>query len=136
MSEKLSQRSRVGVAEIWVSHLLRAGVMISLIVILAGTVITFQHHRDYLTNSRDIRELTGSGWIFPHDLRAVARSALGGSGRGLIEAGLLVLICTPVLRVALTLIIFLLEKDRAYVILSAIVLTLLAISFLLGKAGG
>lgn len=136
MNQQTQKPSRVGAAEIWVSHLLRAGVIISLIVILIGTLITFWHHRDYMTGSTSIKQLTGEGWTFPHDLRAVARSTLAGSGRGLVVTGLLILICTPVLRVALTLVIFLLERDRAYVILSAIVLTLLAISFMLGRAGG
>ena len=88
------------------------------------------------TTTTSIRELTGAGWEFPHDLRAVAASAFAGSGRGLVVTGLLVLICTPVLRVALTLVVFLVEKDRAYVVLSAIVLALLTLSFFLGKAGG
>ena len=136
MSQQATQRTRVGTAEIWVSHLLRAGVIISLLVILAGSIMMFCHHWHYLSSSHDMKELTGAAWTFPHDLRAVASSTLDGSGRGLVVAGLLVLICTPVLRVALTLVIFLLEKDRAYVILSAIVLALLTTSFLLGKAGG
>ena len=136
MMPQVEERSRVGAVETWVSHLLRAGVVISLVIILVGTLLTFWHHRDYLTSSTSIRELTGAGWEFPHELRTVAASALAGQGRGLVVAGLLVLICTPVLRVALTLVMFLLEKDRAYVVLSAIVLILLTISFLLGKAGG
>lgn len=136
MTEQSEHRSRVGAAEIWVSHLLRAGVIVSLMVILAGVLVTFWHHQDFMTDSGSLKELTGEGWIFPHNLRTVAQSAFAGSGRGLVVAGLLILICTPVLRVALTLVVFLLEKDRAYVILSAIVLTLLVISFMLGKAGG
>ena len=136
MTPQVQDCSRVGAVEIWVSHLLRAGVVISLVIILAGTLLTFWHHRDYMTSSTSIRELTGKGWEFPHDLRTVAASAMAGQGRGLVVAGLLVLICTPVLRVALTLVMFLVEKDRHYVVLSAIVLALLTISFLLGKAGG
>lgn len=136
MMPQVQERSRVGDVEIWVSHLLRAGVVLSLVVILAGTLLTFWHHRDYMTNSTSIRELTGAGWEFPHDLRAVAASALAGEGRGLVVGGLLILILTPVMRVALTLVMFFVEKDRPYVLLSAIVLALLTISFLLGKAGG
>lgn len=136
MSQDPLKPSNIGAVEIWVSHLLRAGVVISLVLIAAGTLVTFWHHREYMTSSTSIRELTGAGWEFPHDLRAVAASAFAGSGRGLVVAGLLVLICTPILRVALTLVVFLIEKDRAYVVLSAIVLALLAMSFLLGKAGG
>ena len=136
MTMHAPERSHVGAVEIWVSHLLRAGVVISLIVILAGTFLTFWHHRQYVTSPDSIRELTGAGCEFPHDLRSVAASTMAGQGRGLVVAGLLVLICTPVLRVALTLVVFLVEKDRAYVVLSAIVLALLTVSFLLGRAGG
>ena len=51
-----------------------------------------------------------------------------------IALGLLLLIATPVLRVAASVVIFLLERDYAYVFITLIVLLILIVSFLLGKA--
>ncbi|WP_229752591.1 DUF1634 domain-containing protein [Paenibacillus physcomitrellae] len=52
-----------------------------------------------------------------------------------IEAGLLLLILTPVLRVVVSLFVFLREKDYRFVAITALVLLILIISFALGKAG-
>jgi len=53
----------------------------------------------------------------------------------LIVVTVLLLIATPVLRVAVSIFGFALEKDRAYAIITSVVLVLLLISFGLGKAG-
>jgi len=50
-------------------------------------------------------------------------------------AGLLVLIATPVLRVALSVVGFALQRDWVYVGLTVLVLLVLLGSFLVGKAG-
>ena len=50
----------------------------------------------------------------------------------LIKPGLLLLICTPILRVAASIVIFALQRDRLYVVITAAVLTLVALSFALG----
>ena len=47
--------------------------------------------------------------------------------------GLLLLIATPILRVAVSLVGFALERDRTYAVISAGVLIVLLISFLLGR---
>jgi uncharacterized membrane protein len=49
-------------------------------------------------------------------------------GRGLIQLGLLLLIATPVARVAFSLLAFVLQRDRTYVMLTAFVLLLLLAS--------
>jgi uncharacterized membrane protein len=50
--------------------------------------------------------------------------------------GLLMLIATPVMRVAASIFAFVYEHDYVYVTITAIVLALLLLSFVLGKAGG
>ncbi len=91
MSEQ-EKASRVGTAEIWVSYVLRAGVIISLVMVLIGTVLTFMHHREYFTASSSLQQLTGEHAQFPRDLRAIAASTFTGQGRGWVLAGLFVLI--------------------------------------------
>jgi uncharacterized membrane protein len=51
-------------------------------------------------------------------------------------AGLLLLIATPVLRVAVSILAFVYQRDRAFVAITSIVLALLLTSFVLGRGGG
>jgi uncharacterized membrane protein len=69
----------------------------------------------------------GSGWHF------LAGDSL--SAARLVTAGLVLLIVTPVLRVAASLVLFAVERDKIYTLVTAAVLLLLALSFILGKAG-
>ena len=69
----------------------------------------------------------------PTDLKTVPgiiRSALGLHGRGIIQFGLLLLIATPVFRVALSIWGFAAEKDHMYMIFTSIVLIVLLYSLL------
>jgi len=54
-------------------------------------------------------------------------------GQGIVVVGLLVLLITPVLRVAVSIIAFLVERDRAFVFFTTTVLLLLLLSFVLGR---
>jgi uncharacterized membrane protein len=47
----------------------------------------------------------------------------------IIQAGLLILLLTPVTRVALTLILFLRDRDRIFALITAIVLIVLLLGF-------
>jgi len=76
-----------------------------------------------------------SGAKFPHTLGDVASAASHFSAEGIMVAGLLVLIATPVLRVALSVVGFALQRDWVYVGLTVLVLLVLLGSFLVGKAG-
>jgi uncharacterized membrane protein len=62
---------------------------------------------------------------------AVVRSAAGLHPSGLIQLGLIVLILTPIARVALSAVAFALQHDRLYVVLTLFVLAIL----LLGLSG-
>jgi len=131
-----STESRVGRVEILVSYILRGGVALSFAVTLIGFLIMFAHHREYFTSrtalpalvSKDARNIQGIDEV---------RTALSdGQGRGWVLVGLICLIGTPVLRVIAALVAFGFEKDRAFVVCSAIVLALLCASFLLGHLHG
>ena len=71
----------------------------------------------------------------PAKFRSVAgilTDAATGNGRAIVEAGLLLLVLTPVLRVAFSAFAFLHERDYLYVTLTLIVLALLTGSLLAG----
>jgi uncharacterized membrane protein len=127
---------RVRKVELAISNLLRIGVGTSLLIVLVGTVITFVHHPHYLSSRHDLLRLTTPGAEFPHSVPSVIRGVEHSQGRALVMAGLLLLIATPVLRVAVSILAFVYQRDRTFVAITSVVLTLLLASFVLGKAGG
>jgi len=127
---------RVRRVELTISNLLRAGVLASLLVVVLGTTVTFAHHPEYVRSHRDLSRLTGPAADFPHSLPAVVRGIRHHQGRSLVVAGLLLLIATPVLRVAVSIVAFAVQRDRVFVVVTSIVLAVLVTSFVLGRAGG
>ncbi|MBE3582432.1 MAG: DUF1634 domain-containing protein [Thermoanaerobacteraceae bacterium] len=71
---------------------------------------------------------------YPTTLSQVLRGALGAKPLAVIDVGLLILIATPIFRVAASLVAFLAGRDLPYVLISAYVLAMLLLSLLLGKA--
>ena len=70
----------------------------------------------------------------PSTLRSIpgiVKAASSFTGRGIIQFGLLLLIATPVMRVAFTVVSFIIQKDRMYV-----GVTLIVLSVLLFQPGG
>jgi uncharacterized membrane protein len=110
--------------EIVVGNILRFGVSASAAVVSVGGFIYLWRHGG---------EPFGAG-VFrgePEYFRTVPgilRSVLAGRGRGIIQLGLLMLIATPVARVAFAAAGFALERDRLYVVVALLVLALLAYS--------
>ncbi|MGA8501006.1 MAG: DUF1634 domain-containing protein [Candidatus Sulfotelmatobacter sp.] len=115
--------------DVVISNLLRSGVLVSALVVLFGGVLYLARHGHSHT---DYRVFRGE----PSELRSVGgilRDAVALSGRGIIQLGLLLLIATPVARVAFSIFGFAEEHDRMYVVVASIVLLVLAYS-LIGSA--
>jgi len=109
-------------------NLLRAGVLIAAAVVVLGGVIYLLRHGSTLP---DYRAFRGE----PTDLRTfsgILADAAAFRGRGIIQLGLLLLIATPVARVAFSVVAFALERERLYVIVTLTVLAVLLFSL----AGG
>lgn len=118
--------------ELLISNLLRSGVVLSLTLVTFGISLTFFHHPDYFSSAQALQRLT-SPERGPHDLSDVLADAMNARGQAFVMVGLLVLMATPVLRVALSLLVFSRQKDRAFVTVTSVVLGLLLLSFLLGS---
>jgi len=107
-----------------VAVLLRLGVGVaSTLVAFGGAVYVARHGAEaprYGAFRGEPMELTTVAGIL-HGARA-------GSGRALIQLGLLTLIATPIARVAFSLLTFALQRDWMYVIVTFIVLSLLLLS--------
>ena len=110
--------------EVALARLLQTGVAVAALVVLVGGI-------RYLTTHAGAHPQYGTFSGEPEDLSRVdgiVRAAAAFRGRGLIQLGLLLLIATPVARVIFSLVAFLLERDRTYVVLTAFVLLLLLAS--------
>jgi len=104
--------------DIIIGNLLRIGVTIAALVVLAGGIwylasptLPPSHYMHFAPTVRGVRSI----------------SALSPP-RAVILAGLLILIATPVARVLFSLIAFALEGDRLYVVATLIVLLVLLYS--------
>ncbi len=121
--------------ELLISAVLRGGVLIGLVLILLGTLMTFLHHPEYLSSAQELDRLTRPGASLPHTLRDVESGLLELRGQAIVALGLLILMATPAVRVAVSVVAFAAERDRTYVAITLTVLALLALSFFLGGAG-
>ncbi len=107
-----------------VGTLLRTGVIVAGAVVLFGGILylirygnTFPHYRVFRGEPADLRSVA-----------AIVQDSLSFHSRGLIQLGLLLLIATPILRVAFSVIAFALQRDITYVLVTVIVLSVLIYS--------
>ncbi len=113
-----------------VGNLLNFGVAAATAVLLAGTVLFLARHG---SSAPDYRVFRGE----PANLRGLAgivNDARSLSGRGLIQLGLLLLLATPVARVAFTVFAFARQRDWTYVAVALFVLTALLYSLIVSRA--
>ncbi len=118
--------------DIAISNLLRGGVILSITIVIIGLGVTFAHHRDYFQSRPALGELTRPGEHYPSSVQDALRGVLALRGQSIVMLGLLILIATPVGRVTFSIVVFLIEHDRMYAIVTTVVLLLLLLSFVLG----
>jgi uncharacterized membrane protein len=107
-------------------NLLRAGVLLSALVVSIGGVIYLLRHG---RSPMDFRVFRGEPADL-RDVRGIIRDSVALRGRGIIQLGLLLLIATPVARVAFSIFGFAEERDRMYVVFTLIVFSILLYSLL------
>lgn len=110
--------------EVVLAKVLLSGVITAALVVLAGGIIYLLRHGgsspDYRVFRGESSELRG--------IRGILRQVAAGRGRGVIQLGLVLLIATPVMRVALSLAGFVRERDKLYCIFTLVVLITLLLS--------
>ena len=113
-----------------IGRLLQVGVFLAAaVVLLGGVMLLVQQGRApvaFATFSPATSPLQGLTGIF--------RGALALDAMAIVQLGLVLLIATPVMRVALTLVAFALQRDRLYIVLTAVVLALLLYGLVWGRA--
>ncbi|HUK66957.1 MAG TPA: DUF1634 domain-containing protein [Anaeromyxobacteraceae bacterium] len=110
--------------ERFIGGLLRAGVLVSVALVFLGALVSLLRHGGERQNFELFR---GE----PEALRGMAGIVTGAfalRGRSLIQLGLLVLVATPVARVAFSVLAFFLEDDKIYVVVTLVVLAILLAS--------
>jgi uncharacterized membrane protein len=114
--------------ELFIGNLLRVCVLLTIAIVLLGAAIflpgafnTRPTYSKFLSETATFRSVP-----------AIIAAAFAGDGRAIIQSGMLLLILTPILRVAFSVIAFLYEKDYLYVVITILVLGLLMFSL----AGG
>jgi uncharacterized membrane protein len=108
--------------------LLRTGVLLAAAVVLLGGILYLVHsgglHADYRVFRGEPRDLTTPSLTI--------RQAFSGAPEAIIELGLLLLILTPIARVAFSVVAFARERDSMYVVMTLVVLAVLLYSLLAG----
>ncbi|HEY2040855.1 MAG TPA: DUF1634 domain-containing protein [Edaphobacter sp.] len=113
---------------------LRSGVMVAVIVgLLGGVVFLSTHYRDAVS----FHTFTGAQSIFAspksivHEAFQPQAHDTVNRGLAIAQIGIICLLLTPIIRVALSIIGFALERDGIYVVITAVVLATLTCSMLL-----
>lgn len=108
--------------------LLRVGVSLSALLVLAGALLHLAHHAG---ERPDFGVFRGEPPAL-REVEGIVHGALALQGPALIQLGLLSLVATPMARVAFSVLAFAAQRDRTYVLLALAVLLILSF----GLAGG
>ena len=124
-----SQRQRPGGfddyrIEVIIGTLLRTGVLLSATVVLIGGVLYLVRSGHQVANYRTFHGEPGR----LKSMSDIAHGAAELDPRAIIQLGLLLLIATPVARVAFSAVAFGIERDSMYVVITLIVLAILLYS--------
>jgi uncharacterized membrane protein len=115
-----------------ISNLLRFGVILSSAFIVVGLAIIFVKNPPAFPAT--VEQLTASNFgKTTLDAGVLLSGVAAANAIYVIQLGLIILLATPVVRVAASVILFAAEKDRTYVAITLIVLGILIVSiFVIG----
>lgn len=117
---------------LWISATLLGGVLLAAMLILLG-LLRLLLGPVQAGEPVTVTELIGQQ-AHPTSMVAIVDGIQTGRPTSLIRLGILVLILTPTVRVLLTLLLFLIEHDWSFVLITSVVLAVLVLG-LLGLTG-
>jgi len=116
--------------ELWISYVLRIGTTLAGTIILVGVAL-FLIHGPQAGEPATLHDMIGGGG---HSVATswldVVRGVAHGHAFDVIRLGLLVLILTPTTRVAMTVALFVAERDRVFIVATTIVLIILILGLI------
>ncbi|HET6254121.1 MAG TPA: DUF1634 domain-containing protein [Puia sp.] len=124
-TERVKKRIRDRDLELIIGQLLRFGVVLSSLVVLAGGIV-------YLIRHGQQQPAFGTFSGEPDKMKSpipMWKAIVHGEGRPLIAFGLLLLILTPIARIIFSVAGYLMEKDYLYVCITLIVLAVILWNF-------
>jgi uncharacterized membrane protein len=132
MSRERNVRARLSdhAVEQLIGRMLQIGVAVSALVLIAGGALLLAQHGGDIPSYAPFR---GE----PAQIRSLAGIVQGAwalQSQSIVQLGLVLLIATPILRVALTWVAFLIQRDRMYVGVTTIVLAVLVYGLVFGRA--
>jgi uncharacterized membrane protein len=113
-----------------IGWVLRIGVVLSITIVIFGGAIYLYRNGHSIANYHTFKGIPAFV-----QLDRIMPGIFTLRGRAIIQAGIIILIATPVLRIIFSAIGFILEKDYLYTFISLLVLSIILISMLGGHAG-
>ena len=114
--------------ELLISKFLRFGVIVSGLIILSGWLMSFEADRNPFTSLQSYQHFS---LINSLEMNFI----LNNWGKVISYLGLMMLISLPILRVFLSMILFIRHKEKIMALLSLVVFIGLILSFLMGIDG-
>ncbi len=115
--------------EVMLGNLLRYGVLLAAAVTAGGGGVYLYRHGD---EPADYARFDSAATEKLRSPRGIVEESLRGRGRALVQLGVLLLIATPVARVAFSALAFARQRDYTYVALTLFVLAVLLCSLFVG----
>ncbi len=115
--------------ELFSGSLLRIGVIVAAVVALAGGAVHLFRHGSEAPRY----EIFQGEPPFLRHVASLVPAALAGQSTAIIQIGLLILIAVPIVRVAVSIVAFALERDWIYCGVTALVLGVLLFALLGGR---
>ncbi|HEY6419208.1 MAG TPA: DUF1634 domain-containing protein [Candidatus Binataceae bacterium] len=117
----------------WTPILLRTILIVAIVVLVAGLILAAALTPDYFVDR--YRQVQLGNLIGREKFIGIVPRMLAGNPHAILTFGLFLLTLVPLARVAFCFLLFIREKDYAYVVFTAYVLAGLIIGVLLGGAG-
>jgi uncharacterized membrane protein len=114
----------------YIGNLLRAGVLLAASVVFAGGVWYLAQHA---FDAPDYHQFDPDRVPNLRTFSGLSQGLVALRGRAFVQLGLLILVATPIARVAFSIVAFALEHDRTYVLITLLVLCVLLYSLIWGK---
>lgn len=116
--------------EIWISYVLRIGVLLAGAIILVGLAL-FLIRGAPAEGPHTLDDVLGNGGqTISVSPRSIAEGLGDADPIAVIQLGVLVLILTPTTRVLMTIFLFLAQQDRVFIVITTIVFAILILGLI------
>jgi uncharacterized membrane protein len=131
MNQKAMTKFKDKDMQLLLGQVLRAGTVVSISIVFAGGIFYLYRHGLSVVNYKTFKGVPD----FLQHFRGIMASVFHLNAPAVMQLGIMLLIATPILRVAFSAIGFVLEKDYLYVGISLLVLFIIFMSMINGHAG-